>query len=194
LVAQQARERAREKLQGGAFAPDFSLASSPAPSPLSTSGSSSSSSTSSDTEEENSSLPKDDKINKPTLATPIAVQPTQQQQDQANRESLQIICNYLSPEWQTKFLKHVQQDATTVLNHQEEAPVVKRIRHEEVASHVMVTAADADADHHTKTAPKKSAMSFGQKQLSKVNTKGMKSMTSFFAPKVKKSNNMAEKK
>ncbi|CAB9524899.1 H2 subunit B [Seminavis robusta] len=159
LQAQQKRQLQMEREGGGAFAKDFSLTTT---------------STTQNTKQQ-------DKSNhNPQLHNN---KPSAQQQEMALRESCQIVCSYISQGWQTLFLKHVQQD-DKILQLDHHQPKNKRVKETPVV--VVVTAESTTAKTEAAPPPPKPKLTFGQKQLLKVNKKGMKSMTSFFAPKNKK--------
>ena len=112
------------------------------------------------------------------------------QRQQAKYESLQILSNYLSPAWQTALLEsHLKLDPVSVL----EDPV-ERHRQQQMAREAQSQPSQRDRSLNTPSVPvtpvtvmepPKPKLSFGQKQLLKVNKKGMKPMTSFFAIKKK---------
>ena len=163
LWQQLQHEQASSQHGGGAFCAGFSLRSEPTAAAVSETITPPSSNTT------------------PTL--------TAAHHQQAKHESLQIVCNYLSPSWQTAWLEdHLQLEATTVL----QDPVAqqaaqKRIRRDTTTPSTTTTMNQSVAAV-TPVAPPapKPKLSFGHKQLLKVNKKGMKPMTSFFAAKPKK--------
>lgn len=97
------------------------------------------------------------------------------EQIRVRQHSIQVLCEYLNPEWCSKWLKHLGENESTVLNPDAERKPAKRTW-EEVS--VM------DMDHLVAVEKKKPiAQSVGLKRLKKVSTKGMKSMSSFFGAK-----------
>jgi len=123
---------------------------------------------------------------------------TKQLELQAQRESIQMVCNYLSESWTDAFLEFQKTTAKDMLT--STTKEVKRLRTADpnVSTTTNTTtmchtatptpSSSSFADMNTVTpapapAPK---LSFGQKQLLKVNKKGMKPMTAFFAAAKKK--------
>jgi hypothetical protein len=122
----------------------------------------------------------------------------------AKEQSVQVVCEYLSSEWQTKLLSHLHMSRATVEHTQDAdsnktSASLKRSRE----CWETTTPGQCDADNllqltmgtgnHTKeeasAAKKQQAKTAGLKRLAKVNTKGMKTLSSFFgAPKKKKTN------
>jgi hypothetical protein len=122
----------------------------------------------------------------------------------AKEQSVQVVCEYLSSEWQTKLLSHLNM-TRVMAEHAPDADSnkastsLKRSRE----CWETTTPGQYDADNllqftmgtgnHTKeeasAAKKQQAKTAGLKRLAKVNTKGMKTLSSFFgAPKKKKTN------
>uniref|UniRef100_A0A7S3DU72 Ribonuclease H2 subunit B wHTH domain-containing protein n=1 Tax=Entomoneis paludosa TaxID=265537 RepID=A0A7S3DU72_9STRA len=110
----------------------------------------------------------------------------------AKEESIQIICSYLSEEWRTRFLNHLNVSSEVLQTTKQRA--AKRV-HSEVSKIVSISSVAAMSDVAAeaqgppeKKPKKESFKSAGIQKLKKVNTTGMKTMSSFFkssAPKKK---------
>ena len=117
-----------------------------------------------------------------------------EQLQQVKQEGIQVVCNYLNEQWQTEFLNHLDITKRAAFEEEEQYKKPKSSVTSSTATPkatvdatayfttAMVTPA-AGEEFKTKAPPPK--LSFGQKQLAKVNKKGMKNMTSFFAVKKK---------
>lgn len=171
--------------------------------------------------------------------SPIIINLTKEEEKQILRSSLQIICEYISPQWQTKLLKSFELDVDDVLNSKNaksKSKEEKQLRGSSSPDNVTdsLTSTETpsssppafsdrqmtEADkllHYTmgggggataggtngasnggnstndKKRKNQQAKSVGLKRLQKVNTKGMKSLSSFFSPSSGKSKKKAKK-
>ena len=171
-LRQEEQEQAMEGNGEGAFTAGFSL-------------------TSSTSTSDNTVTP--DSTTKKHPSTTLT--PTLQQQ--AKYESIQIVCQYLTEEWQTTFLNHLDLTATKVLQDPQDERLVEQKRQRSTTSTPTASSKTSTSNNTTATAvtpvdptpkakPQPPKLSLAHKQLLKTNKKGMKSMTSFFAPKAKK--------
>ena len=94
-----------------------------------------------------------------------------------HQHSMQVVCDYLTPEWRAKYMSHVgQPESVLMVSAAEEKQTPKRTWDE---------AADMNIVSVEKKKTKPDAQSVGLKRLQKVSTKGMKSLSSFFGAKKK---------
>jgi hypothetical protein len=103
-------------------------------------------------------------------------------------ESLQIVCNYLSDEWTTKFIESFEVSEDEVfLNPSEKkatldsSPTATAYRPVSGDNGTILSAKDAPKPKNVEP-----ARSVANKRLEKVNKRGMSALTSFFKPKAKK--------
>jgi len=106
-------------------------------------------------------------------------------------ESLQIICNYLNQSWSKKFVEHIGYAMDEITNTTKPKATTREISNESKGSTpAVLTEDDLNGSSAKKAAAnrneREAARTTGNKRLAKVNTKGMKSIGSFFgvaAPK-----------
>ena len=124
--------------------------------------------------------------------TPVTLNDDQRQQ--VHYESLQILSNYLTPAWRTALLEsHLKLDPVSVLEdpveRQRQQQMARETKAQQTQRDRAITAGKSmpvtPVAVEEQPPPPKPKLSFGQKQLLKVNKKGMKPMTSFFAAKKK---------
>eukprot|EP00536_Pseudo-nitzschia_multiseries_P003359 jgi/Psemu1/185621/e_gw1.51.54.1 len=100
-------------------------------------------------------------------------------------ESLQIICNYLNDSWSKKFVEHVGYTMDQVTNTTKSKMTASENSNDSKrAAPAVLTEDDLTGSSANKAAASKkdreAARTSGNKRLAKVNTKGMKSIGSFF--------------
>jgi Ydr279p protein family (RNase H2 complex component) wHTH domain len=95
------------------------------------------------------------------------------EQSRLHHHSIQVVCEYISPEWRTQWLDHLGQPESCILA-VEDKKVPKRTWEEAGMNVVSVEKKKNPA-----------AQSVGLKRLQKVSTKGMKSLSNFFGAKNK---------
>jgi hypothetical protein len=115
-------------------------------------------------------------------------------------ESVQIVCTYLNSVWRERFLLHLKLNETVLMSpkkrrqlqlkeQQQQASAGSQNKNGEQAPSFMpaVTAAvdwnDVNTTETKKLKVEMPSITYGAKKLAKVNTKGMKSMSSFFGAK-----------
>ncbi|KAI2507200.1 RNase H2 complex component [Fragilaria crotonensis] len=116
-----------------------------------------------------------------TLSEPTAgsQQLSSAEQSIVHQHSMQVVCDYITPEWRTKYMNHVGQPESVLMVSSasgEEKQTPKRTWDD---------AADMNIVSVEKKKTKPEAQSVGLKRLQKVSTKGMKSLSSFFGAKKK---------
>lgn len=109
-------------------------------------------------------------------ATPLGL--TTLEQSRILQHSIQVVSEYLSPTWRNTFLTRLGKDKA-VLNTKKDVENKKKRPLEDTKAPVGIVSAEKK---------KPVAQSVGLKKLKKVSTKGMKSLSSFFGTKPKKSN------
>ncbi|KAL7562958.1 hypothetical protein ACA910_018598 [Epithemia clementina (nom. ined.)] len=119
-----------------------------------------------------------------------------QQRQRAKEQSIQILCNYLSESWSTRFLDHIQEAPSVLLSTKQRAAAAAKRSQSEMASSSLASSSSYNNNNNTdwmqaqsqqsqpllenKKAKKETPMSASVKKLATVNTKGMKKMTAFF--------------
>jgi hypothetical protein len=117
-------------------------------------------------------------------------------------ESVQVVCTYLNSVWRERFLLHLKLNETVLMSpkkrrqlqlkeqQQQQASAGSQNNHGEQAAPSFMPAVTAAVDWNdvntTETKKLKveaPSITYGAKKLAKVNTKGMKSMSSFFGAK-----------
>ena len=117
-----------------------------------------------------------------TTTTTLEQQLSSTDQTRLRQHSLQVVCEYLNPDWRTKWLQHIGETTESVLLQEEnkKLPSTKRTWDEHHADNNNMNFVDS-----AEKKKKPDAQSVGLKRLQKVSTKGMKSMSSFFGAKKK---------
>jgi hypothetical protein len=104
------------------------------------------------------------------------------QETRAQAEALQIVCQYLTEEWQQRLLTHLDLAATLLAPAAKpKAPAAPKRPHFDAD----MAAEDDDAPVVKKKKLVVAAKTMGLKQLAKVNTKGMQKMSAFFGVRKK---------
>jgi ribonuclease H2 subunit B len=111
-------------------------------------------------------------------STPTAASLSNTDQLRIRQHSIQVVCEYLNPEWCAKWLEHLGENETGILKTEEERKPAKRTW--EVANVLDDTMNLVSVEKQ-----KPISQSAGLKRLQKVSKKGMKSMSSFFGAKKK---------
>ena len=113
----------------------------------------------------------------PTSVTPAQTDRRNQEQDLLlNYESLQVVCNYLTPVWQTALREHLQLP--------DEALTGQKVTPAPTFSELNVVVDWNDVNEQESKKPK--TVSLAEKKLQKVDKRGMSKLSSFFTPKTKK--------
>ena len=105
------------------------------------------------------------------------------------QHSVQVVCEYLNENWQRRFLQHMQmsQEDVVEMTHPKKKRSWEGMAGSQEADALMEFTTGVfsktckDESPHKKAKP--SVQSVGNKQLAKVNKKGMKALTSFFKKK-----------
>lgn len=117
----------------------------------------------------------------PTDGTPVTID-----EQRVRDESLQVVCSYLCPEWQARFLEHMNTDRSVLSPKKKKARISGASTEDWNASLTsLATGQGCQAPPDTK---KDQPQTQGIKKLAKVNTKGMKKLGSFFTKKENKKN------
>lgn len=138
-------------------------------------------------------MPEDEMVAKPvqTQNTPSPGAISVNTLQRLKSESLQIVCNYLSDNWTAKLLESLQTSEDEIFL----VPAAKKSTEKENSvttsssvSHSLTK--NVDTTTPARVTPKikmtEATRSIANKQLEKVNKRGMSSLTSFFKPKAKK--------
>ena len=111
-----------------------------------------------------------------STCTSLPFELSSSEQSTVHQHSMQIVCDYVTPEWRTKYMEHVGQPEAVLM-------VAAAVEENKTPKR---TWEDADMMMNVVTVEKKKkpeAQSMGLKRLQKVSTKGMKSLSSFFGAK-----------
>lgn len=119
----------------------------------------------------------------PATTEAAAATEIKRQHRQAYEDSIQIVCNYLSDQWRSSLFEFLETN-DSVLGLMEPEPKPKKVK---VVTdwNAVVTGVENPSVKETKA--KERPISAGAKRLLKVNTKGIKKMSSFFSVKKKTS-------
>jgi Ydr279p protein triple barrel domain len=130
-----------------------------------------------------------------TTTTQTKTDNSVQLKQRAKEESIQVVCNYLSPLWRERFLQHLQVSANILESGEQQAKRPKVA--ESSLSHVLPPVRtdwnaavsgvdDAASKQKTKAAAAiANPITAGSKRLLKANKKGLQKMSSFFGIKKK---------
>lgn len=154
----------------------------------------------------------EEKQSEDTKSKEMDISLSSEEQRQLLKSSIQVVCEYISPSWQSKLLEYLKLDIDVILstskskqekketkdnsnpnNHPTVTPALsssplfnegKMSEADKLLQYTMGsgTGTSTNDDSNDKKRKINDAKSVGLKRLQKVNTKGMKSLSSFFGP------------
>ena len=137
-----------------------------------------------------------DTTNNAASSSTLSTELTSLERTVAKEASVQIICEYLSPDWQIKLRKHLHMEIVEAAVENDESESKKRHAsweanpgQNDADQLLQLTMGTGSTNEDAALSKKEPAKSAGLKRLAKVNTKGMKSLSNFFGAKKKKTSN-----